>query len=63
MADGSESTKCVLPESQIPKHWYTIQADLPKPAPPVPEPGTKKPVGPDDFAPLFAPQCIQQEVS
>lgn len=52
-----------LPQSQIPTHWYNIQADLPRPLPPVLHPGTKQPVGPDDLAPLFPMALILQEVS
>jgi len=53
----------LLPESDIPKSWYNIQADLPDPLPPVIHPGTKEPIGPDDLAPLFAMALIGQEVS
>jgi tryptophan synthase beta chain len=31
----SSPTKFVLDESKMPRHWYNIAADLPKPAPPV----------------------------
>jgi tryptophan synthase beta chain len=58
-----ETVKYVLDESRIPKAWYNIQADLPAPPPPVLHPGTKKPVGPDDLAPLFPLALILQEVS
>ena len=47
-----EQTKYLLDESRIPKRWYNIQADLPKPLPAVLHPGTKKPIGPDDLAPV-----------
>jgi tryptophan synthase beta chain len=59
----SERTKYLLDESQMPKSWYNIQADLPKALPPVLHPGTMKPVGPDDLAPLFPMELILQEVS
>ena len=55
--------RLILPESHIPTHWYNIQADLPTPLPPALHPGTKQPVGPDDFAPLFPMELIMQEVS
>ena len=55
--------KYVLDESQIPRVWYNLQADLPKPLPPVLHPGTHRPVGPDDLAPLFPMALILQEVS
>jgi len=59
----SDSTKYLLPEDRIPRAWYNIVADLPKPLPAVLHPGTGKPVGPDDLAPLFPMQLILQEVS
>ena len=58
-----DQIKYLLDESRIPKHWYNIQADLPKPMPPVLHPGTMKPVGPDDLAPLFPMALIMQEVT
>ncbi|HOA95245.1 MAG TPA: TrpB-like pyridoxal phosphate-dependent enzyme [Quisquiliibacterium sp.] len=59
----SGQTKFLLDESRIPKRWYNIQADLPKALPPVLHPGTMKPVGPDDLAPLFPMELIMQEVT
>ena len=61
MAD--ETVRYDLPQSEIPTHWYNIQADLPRPLPPVLHPGTKQPVSPDDLAPLFPMGLIMQEVS
>ncbi len=58
-----EETKILLSENQIPEKWYNIQADLPEPLPPVLHPATKKPVGPEDLAPIFPMELIKQEVS
>ena len=58
-----DTIKYVLPETEIPKDWYNIVADLPAPPPPVMHPGTGQPVGPDDLAPLFPMGLILQEVS
>ncbi|MDR7590860.1 MAG: TrpB-like pyridoxal phosphate-dependent enzyme [Armatimonadota bacterium] len=55
--------KVVLPESELPKAWYNILADLPAPPPPPLHPGTKQPVGPADLEPLFPREIILQEVS
>ncbi len=60
---ASELRKAVLPESEIPTHWYNLLPDLPEPLPPHLHPGTKEPVGPDDLAPLFPMGLIAQEVS
>jgi tryptophan synthase beta chain len=58
-----ESKKIVLPESELPRQWYNIQADLPTPLEPDLHPGTGQPVGPDDLAPIFPLPLILQEVS
>jgi len=58
-----DQKRIVLTEKDMPKQWYNIQADLPKPLPPVLHPGTGKPIGPDDLAPLFPMDLIMQEVS
>jgi tryptophan synthase beta chain len=58
-----QQTKFILPEDRIPKAWYNIAADLPTPVPPPLHPGTGKPIGPDDLAPLFPMGLILQEVS
>ncbi|MFO0592196.1 MAG: TrpB-like pyridoxal phosphate-dependent enzyme [Polyangiaceae bacterium] len=59
----SDTVKYVLSEKDLPKSWYNIAADLPAPPPAVLHPGTKQPIGPDDLAPLFPMELIQQEVS
>jgi tryptophan synthase beta chain len=55
--------KTILSEKEMPTQWYNIQADLPKPLPPVLHPGTGEPIGPQDLAPLFPMELIKQEVS
>ena len=59
----SDQLKYFLEESKMPKTWYNIAADLPKPMEPPLHPGTLKPIGPDDLAPLFPMALIGQEVS
>jgi tryptophan synthase beta chain len=55
--------KFLLSDKEIPEKWYNIQADLPTPLPPPLHPGTGKPLGPADLAPLFPMELIKQEVS
>ena len=55
--------KYLLQESELPRQWYNVTADLPAPQPPPLHPGTGQPVGPDDLAPLFPMALIAQEVS
>lgn len=57
-----EEVKVFLDESEIPRQWYNILADLPTPMKPPLHPGTGKPVGPDDLAPVFPMNLIEQEV-
>src|SRR5947209_8895004 len=56
-------TKYLLTEDEMPRSWYNIAADLPRPPDPVLHPGTKQPVTPDDLSPLFPMALILQEVS
>jgi tryptophan synthase beta chain len=58
-----EQTKFLLDESQLPRRWYNVRADMPSAPQPVLHPGTGEPVGPDDLAPLFPMELIMQEVS
>jgi tryptophan synthase beta chain len=58
--------KILLSESDMPTHWYNINADLPAAGvelPPPLHPGTGQPIGPADLAPLFPMELIKQEVS
>ena len=55
--------KIVLPESEIPRQWYNIVADLPTPPRPPLHPATKQPLRPEDLAPLFPMALIEQEAS
>ncbi len=59
----SSPKKILLDESEMPESFYNIQADMPNPLLPPLHPITKKPVGPDDLAPLFPMELIKQEVS
>jgi len=54
--------KSVLTESEIPKQWYNLAADLPSPLqPPLGPDGN--PITPDMLAPVFPMNLIEQEVS
>lgn len=52
-----------LDQKEIPTHYYNIVPDLPKPLQPPLHPGTKKPLGPEDLAPLFPMELIKQEMA
>ena len=58
--------KFLLPEKDLPTHWYNIIPDMVAtggPPPPPLHPGTHEPIGPADLAPLFPMSLIEQEVS
>ncbi len=55
-------TKVTLRESEMPKQWYNLAADLPTPMlPPLGPDGN--PVTPDKLAPVFPMNLIEQEMS
>ncbi len=56
------NTKILLNEDEIPRQWYNLAADLPTPMqPPLGPDGN--PVKPEDLAPVFPMNLIEQEVS
>jgi len=57
-----DTTKILLDESEIPKQWYNVVADMPNPpAPPLGPDG--QPIGPDALSAIFPNALIEQEVS
>lgn len=59
----NDTVKYVLDESDLPRHWYNIVADLPAPPTPPLNPATGEPLTPDQLEPLFPMSVIEQEVS
>ncbi len=55
--------KYLLSENDMPRQWYNIMADLPNGMEPPLHPGTGQPCGPEDLAPIFPMNLIEQEVS
>ena len=47
----------------MPKKWYNILPDLPKPLPPPLNPATKEPISPTDLEAIFPKSLIAQEMS
>ena len=59
---SSKTKRFMLPEDEIPRYWYNIQADMVnKPMPPL-NPKTKEPLTPEDLYPLFSKAVSQQEL-
>lgn len=53
----------ILPESEVPRFWYNIQADMTtKPMPPL-NPATRQPLKAEDLYPSFAEECCRQELN
>ncbi len=55
--------KILLSESEMPKQWYNILADMPVKPLPLLNPGTNKPLLPEEMEPLFAKELTIQEFS
>jgi len=59
----SDQSRFLLSESDLPKTWYNVNADLPGQVPAVLHPGTHQPITPDDLSVLFPMELIMQEVT
>lgn len=60
---SDQTKRFILPETEIPRYWYNIQADMVnKPLPPL-HPGTKQPLTPNDLYPIFAEELSRQELN
>ncbi|MEJ2706280.1 MAG: TrpB-like pyridoxal phosphate-dependent enzyme [Anaerolineales bacterium] len=59
----SEKIRFLLDQSDLPRQWYNINADMPVAPAPVLHPQTKEPVTPDFLSVLFPMELIMQEVS
>ena len=58
-----EETRINLRQNEMPRAWYNIQPDLPRPLPPPLNPATGQPIGPEALSPIFPMGLIEQEVS
>ena len=63
MSLDDKEKKIMLSEKEMPRQWYNINPDLPKPLDPPLHPQTGKPLTPDDLSILFPMELIMQEVS
>ena len=52
----------MLDESELPRQWYNIQADMVNKPLPMLNPATKKPVTVDELSKVFARECCVQEL-
>ncbi len=51
------------PESEIPTHFFNIQAIMPNKPLPFLHPATKQPLKPEDLYPIFCKACADQELN
>jgi tryptophan synthase beta chain len=58
-----QRTRIDLTQEEIPKQWYNILPDLPKPLPPPIDPETREPIKPEKLEAIFAKELIRQEMS
>ncbi len=59
---NNDSYKIYLTESELPRHWYNVRADMRiKPAPLL-NPATLKPVTAEELERVFCRECVKQEL-
>ncbi len=54
--------KIYLEESEMPKAWYNLRADMKKKPAPLLNPETQEPMSAEDLAPVFCRELIEQEL-
>ena len=54
--------KIYLEESELPKQWYNVRADMKNKPAPILNPGTLKPITVDELTPIFCKELAMQEL-
>ena len=54
--------KIYLSESEMPKHWYNVRADMKNKPAPLLNPGTLKPMTPEELGVVFCDELVKQEL-
>ena len=54
--------KMYLEESELPKSWYNLRADMKNKPAPLINPGTRKPVTKEELQPVFCDELVDQEL-
>ncbi len=62
MSEAKIPYKIYLDESEMPKAWYNLRADMRHKPAPLLNPGTHKPMTHADLAPVFCDELIEQEL-
>ncbi|MBQ3530155.1 MAG: TrpB-like pyridoxal phosphate-dependent enzyme [Oscillospiraceae bacterium] len=63
MAKKEIPYKIYLEESEMPKYWYNLRADMVNKPAPLLDPQTRKPMTAEDLAPVFCDALIEQELN
>ena len=63
MAKKEIPYKIYLEESEMPKYWYNLRADMINKPAPLLDPKTHKPMTAQDLAPVFCDELIEQELN
>ena len=58
-----KTKKFLLPEREIPTHWYNVVADMQNKPQRMINTRTKEPLKPDDLFPLFTEELSRQEIN
>jgi tryptophan synthase beta chain len=62
MSEKKIPYKIYLDESELPKQWYNVRADMKNKPAPLLNPGTLEPMKFDDLRPVFCDELIKQEL-
>lgn len=62
MSEKKIPYKIYLEESEMPKFWYNLRADMKNKPAPLLNPATQKPMTPKELAPVFCDELIKQEL-
>ncbi len=54
--------KIYLEESEMPKQWYNVRADMKNKPAPILNPGTLKPITLEELSPIFCEELAKQEL-
>lgn len=62
MSDKKIPYKIYLSEEEIPQAWYNVRADMKTKPAPLLNPGTGKPLAPEELEPIFCKELVKQEL-
>ena len=62
MANREIPYKIYLEESELPKQWYNVRADMKNKPAPLLNPATFKPMTAEELEPVFCKELVKQEL-